>query len=335
MFRFLSFLTILALVVAPMAGCGGDPKTSERGVRKYGIPEDPLEGEGGEVVEVGEAPTPAPSERPVADAGRENGPARPAPRGPSRPARGGRYKVVEVSNGGTIRGTCKLSKAVQVPNVPISKDEEKCKHDSHPSERIVFDAGTLGLANCLVYLDIAEGKDWEGDMAKDERKAVLDQKQCVYIPHVMVVRNETQLEVWNSDPAEHNIHGYKNNELQTQFNFGTAPGQKMPEVAEAFLEDPAKYIVKCDIHPWMNAYVHAVTHPYHAVTDEKGAFELTNVPPGTYTIRCWHEGMQMKAQVGSDGAIASYTFSTDVQLDSKVTVEEGKDATVDFEIPAP
>jgi plastocyanin len=148
------------------------------------------------------------------------------------------------------------------------------------------------------------------------------------------VRAETQLVVKNSDPVEHNIHGYKTSELSTQFNFGTAPKVTMSEVAEAFLEDAAKYIVKCDIHPWMSAYVHAVKHPYYAITNESGEYSLENVPPGTYRVVCWHEGM-IGTPVTKDNDIVGFNYSKDVEVEKTATVEASKEVVVDFEVPAP
>ena len=163
---------------------------------------------------------------------------------------------------------------------------------------------------------------------------MLDQKGCVYVPHVQVVRAGTQLVVLNSDPVEHNLHAFKNTELVEQFNFGTPPGARKPDVPEARLKSPAKYIVKCDIHPWMNATVHATAHPYYAVTGKDGRFTLENVPPGTWTLVCWHEGMTWSAVV-KDGAIAGYNYGKDVEVSAKVTVTTGGETTHDFEVPAP
>ena len=172
-------------------------------------------------------------------------------------------------------------------------------------------------------------------MAKDERTALIDQKGCRYVPHVQWVRAETQIVVGNSDRAEHNIHGYKETMAITQFNFASPPEKTIDDYEGAFLEAPAAYLVKCDIHPWMSAYVHVVTHPYHDVTSaaaadgkKPGEFVLKDVPAGKYTLVAWHEGMDETA-VESGGKIAAYNYSNPVlSKDIEVTVEAGKDAVV-------
>ena len=85
----------------------------------------------------------------------------------------------------------------------------------------------------------------------------------------------------------------------------------------------------------MNAYVWAVKHPYYAVTDDKGAYVLENVPPGTYQVKVWHEGITAEP-VLKDGEIVDYNYGPDLTPAPKsVTVESGKDATVDFELTPP
>jgi hypothetical protein len=253
----------------------------------------------------------------------------------------GDYEVEKVEGGGTIRGVCRISEVREPWDVKVDKDLEKgCKGD-HKTERMVV-GEDRALANCVVYLkSISKGKDWPESMRSDERTALIDQKGCMYIPHVQWVRLETQLVIGNSDQADHNIHGYRDSIENTQFNFISPPGSKKDDVAEAFVERSARYLVKCDIHPWMSAYVHAVTHPYVDVTSEKavdgkkpGEFVLTDVPPGDYELVCWHEGMVETPNV-QDGKIASYTYSKDHEETVKVTVTAGKDTTKDFVVPAP
>lgn len=264
---------------------------------------------------------------------------------PSAPAAPREYKVIEVKNGGSIRGFVKLSAAYDAPPVSVFKDNEKgCGDKEHASERVKIDKTTLGLGNTVVYLkSIDAGKDWPEEMKKDDRMAIIDQKGCQYVPHLQVVRYETQIGIWNDDRADHNIHGYKGSMKDTQFNFASEPGTKKEDIQQAFLEQPSIYIVKCDIHPWMNAYVHVVDHPYIVTTSasdkdncKAGEYVLENVPAGDYEIVLWHEGM-VETPTITDNKINAYTYSPDIVKNEKVTVEAGKEAKVKdvvFDAPA-
>jgi hypothetical protein len=258
------------------------------------------------------------------------------------PAAGRAYKVVEVSGGATIKGIVRISEVPTLPKVSVFKDNEKgCGDKEQASERVQV-GDDRGLGNTLVHLKAIEsGKDWPEPMRSEDRTGVIDQKGCRYIPHVQWVRSETQLVILNSDAADHNIHGYRGSMADTQFNVSSAPGSKQDDVGAAFLEQPANYIVKCDIHPWMSAYVHAVDHPYHDVTsataqgDRKpGEFRLENVPPGDYVVVAWHEGM-VETPVLSDGKIAAYSYSPDVTVEKPLKVEAGKTYELDFVLEAP
>jgi Polysaccharide lyase family 4, domain II len=330
---------LLALVAfLGVTACGKEPAPKEgRGVSRYGVPEDQEVAQTHVDVGVPEARHDTQPATPAATA-----PATPAPAA-APPSSSGAYTVVDVSDGGRVTGTCRLSGKVDLWEIPVSKCQEACGHKEHETERLVYDPATLGLANCVVYLaDITKGKDFSGERAKgpDDRTALQDQHQCMYHPHVQIVRAETQLQVKNSDAAEHNIHGYWNptpgtaSTLNSLFNFGTSAHAFLKDVGQAYLDRPGYVIVKCDIHPWMNAHMFVVTQPYYVVTDKTGAFELDDVPPGTYTLVCWHEGMEEKA-VTKDGEIIAYDYSEPVVLQQKVDVTAGGEAKADFTVPAP
>lgn len=269
------------------------------------------------------------------------------------PAAGKGYKVVEVKDGGSVRGVVKIGlsadekAAFALPKVRITKDGDKgCGGPEHDSERLVFDRETLGVGNAVVFLkEVAAGKEWPDAMKAEDRVATIDQKGCVYVPHVMWARPETQLVVVNSDAADHNIHGFKtpagqNSLKETKFNISSEPGSTKDSNADAFLEDAGLYLVKCDIHPWMSAYVVIADHPYFAVTSDKaagdlkpGAFKLDQVPPGSYTLVVWKEGMVEKP-IESDGKVSAYNYSENVVIEKQVTVEAGKELDLgDITIP--
>ena len=131
----------------------------------------------------------------------------------------------------------------------------------------------------------------------------LNQKGCQYSPHVLAMMEGQELEIVNSDPTNHNIHFLpKKNE---EFN-KSQPKQDMVDKVKLVAEDAFK--VKCDVHPWMGAYIAVFNHPFFAVTGEDGTYEIKNVPPGKYTVEAWHEhpsfGTQkMEIEVGSGATV--------------------------------
>src|SRR5687767_1096930 len=113
----------------------------------------------------------------------------------------------------------------------------------------------------------------------------LDQHSCVYTPRVVGVRVGQVLQIRNSDNLLHNVHSLTNRD--NRFNFG----QARAGVVDSFRMKNEEVMMRlgCDIHRWMTAYVGVVSHPYFAVTDAAGVFEIKNVPSGTYTINAWQE----------------------------------------------
>jgi plastocyanin len=121
---------------------------------------------------------------------------------------------------------------------------------------------------------------------------VLDQKGCRYIPHVFGVRVNQPVEIVNSDPTLHNIHATP--KANQEFNNGQ-PIQGM-KMTHTFTAQEVMVPFKCDVHGWMNSYVGVMNHPYFAVTNADGSFELASLPPGTYTIEAWHERLGTQTQ---------------------------------------
>ena len=145
-----------------------------------------------------------------------------------------------------------------------------------------------GLQNVLVF--IADGL---GDRTFDPPKdpVVISQKGCLYEPHVMAVQANQPIEVVNDDPTSHNIHLTPAN--NREWNKAELPGAK---VEEAFAREEIAIPVKCNIHPWMRGYIAVLKNPYFAVTKKDGSFDLANLPPGTYTIKAWHEKLGTSTQ---------------------------------------
>jgi plastocyanin len=158
----------------------------------------------------------------------------------------------------------------------------------------------------------AAGKAAAGKPAAPEPPpALIDQKDCTYTPRVIGLAPGQRIAVRNSDGTFHNVRGTIAG--KQIWNKPAAPGD--PELA---LDTPAKpgdvIDVVCDVHPWMHAYAVVQDSAVFAVTGDDGAFELRNLPPGTYTIEAWHpmlgtKSTTVKIGVGAKGpAAARFTY---------------------------
>jgi plastocyanin len=146
-----------------------------------------------------------------------------------------------------------------------------------------------GLENVFVYV-----KDGVGSLKfpVPTTPVVLDQMGCTYAPRVFGIRASQPLEILNSDETLHNVHAMPAN--NREFNRGQAlKGMKHTHV---FTTAEVMVPFKCDVHNWMNAWVGVLDHPFFAVSGAGGAFEITDLPPGTYTIEAWHEKLGTQTQ---------------------------------------
>jgi hypothetical protein len=196
----------------------------------------------------------------------------------------------------TVKGKVKFEGRVP-KSIPInmSADASCAKQQLIPVLRqdVVADANG-GLQNVIVFI-----VDGLGGLMFDvpSQPAVIEQKGCMYQPHVLALRANQPLEVVNDDPTTHNVHPMPAN--NREWNKAELPGTK---VHEAFPREEIAIPVKCNIHPWMRSYIAVFKHPYFVVTGKDGSFDLSNLPPGTYTVEAWHEKLGTSTQKVSVGA---------------------------------
>ena len=176
-----------------------------------------------------------------------------------------------------------------------------------------------GLANVFVYLSSGlEGKKFTPPTEVVE----LDQQGCNYQPYVSGVMVGQTVRIKNSDPIMHNIHALPNNPDNTEFNFAQPSQNDVNDTKwTSSIKGPEVLVkLKCDVHPWMFAYVGVQNHPFFAVTDKDGNFKIANVPAGKYTLTAYH----LKAHGKKPGVNQDITVA-----DSPVT------ANFTVEVPAP
>ena len=172
---------------------------------------------------------------------------------------------------------------------PTAKDASVCAVGDIPDYTLSVNAESKGIADVFVYVrrpTKVNPKLAEADLPD----LVVDQKQCMFIPHAAVVRCNQQVIAKSQDAVPHNIHGY--NIFNPGFNFTVAAndreGQPVPISKANSKPEPLPIAVKCDIHTHMESYWLVVDHPYAAVTDENGNFKIEGLPVGENTLTIWH-----------------------------------------------
>jgi len=136
-----------------------------------------------------------------------------------------------------------------------------------------------GLDNVIIYLKNAPPPATTGTLAP----ALLDQKQCAYVPHIVTLCTGQTLTVINSESLLHNVHMFP--ELNPPVNFG----MNNVSSTNVVFKKAEIFHVKCDVHPWMAAWIAVFDHPWFTVSSNGGKFVIPHVPAGPHTFVAWHE----------------------------------------------
>ncbi|PYP85404.1 MAG: hypothetical protein DMG65_20695 [Candidatus Angelobacter sp. Gp1-AA117] len=212
--------------------------------------------------------------------------------------------TVDKSTAGMITGTVSFQGAApKLPPLDMTQDPG-CPSSPQTSDAVVVKNGKL--ANVFVY--IKDGLP-QGSFSPSPEPAVLDQKGCRYVPHVLGLMVGQPLKVLNDDNAEHNVHPMPRE--NSEWNESQMPhGQP---ITKTFHKSEMMMPVQCNQHPWMKMYVNVIPNPYFAVSADNGTFEIKDLPPGEYTLAAVHEkfGEQtMKIKVGAkQAAQANFSFT--------------------------
>ena len=223
----------------------------------------------------------------------------------SRPAPPPNARRVDQTKAGRITGRVRVEGPLpQSANAKVEADPVCARANPNGLSLETFVVNNGGLDNVFVYV-----KDGLGDyyFEPPAEPVELDQQSCRYVPHVFGVQAWQPIEVVNSDPTIHNVRAVAT--VNREFNFGQ-PIQGMKNRV-SFSKPEVMVEIKCEVHNWMSTYAGVVPHPYYAVTSG-GAFELKNVPAGTYTIEAWHEQFGTQTQTVTlaehDAKDLSFTF---------------------------
>ncbi len=220
---------------------------------------------------------------------------------------GGPKQVANESVVGTLKGTVKFEGTPPPPkmlNLGTCTTEVK---GPVPDNVVLVKDGKL--ENVFVW--VKRGLDSYKSPDPPTEPIVMDQRSCIYKPHVVGARVGQKVVFLNSDPVLHNVRTV--GEANAPFN------EMMPtkdlRLPKTFDKEEVMVRAKCDVHPWMSAFIGVVKHPFFAVTNAAGEFTLQNVPEGEYDLEAWHEAFGKQEQ--------------------KVKIEARKSATTSFTYKSP
>ena len=164
--------------------------------------------------------------------------------------------------------------------------------------------GAKNSANAVIYIEKIPGKKFD----PPEKPASMDQKNLVFIPHVLPILAGTTVDYLNSDDVLHNV--FTPDKCAEKFNLGTWPKGKVRSYT--FKNTGCVSVMLCNVHPEMEAYILVLETPYYAVSTKEGSYIIKNAPAGKHTLRIWHEKLKGESQ--------------------EVTVTESGEVTANFEI---
>ena len=207
--------------------------------------------------------------------------------------------------GGSITGTITFEgKAPKMKPLKVDADPIcVANNEIAPKKEWLILDENKGVKNMLVF--ITEGLNI--DYSPPEEPVVIDQKGCIYSPHVVGIMAGQQLDILNNDGTLHNIHALP--KVNKEFNKAQPRSKK--KLSVKFEKPEAPFKIKCDVHPWMGAYIGVFDHPCFSVSGDDGTYVISDLKPGEYVIEAWHEklGSQTANVTVSDSAAhQDFTF---------------------------
>jgi plastocyanin len=216
--------------------------------------------------------------------------------------------VVPVARGADIVGviTLKGTPPAEVPITPL-KEDAICgaRYQTTPTTHFYVVGAKGELADVVVSLKGVTGKSTGASASP----VVLDQKGCLYAPQILAIQTGQKLIVKNSDTCVHNVHCTPTVPGNPESNQVQMPGGA--DLTFTFPQPEMFLRFKCDVHPWMFAWVSVFDSPYFGISDKNGKFVIKNVPPGKYTVAAAHRKLGAQTQdveVKDSDVTVNFTF---------------------------
>jgi hypothetical protein len=186
---------------------------------------------------------------------------------------------------------------------PINMVKEPSCSKQHATPALEQNVVT-GPGNILQYVVVFVSAGDKGSTTPTQAVRY-DQKGCQYLPHVLPLQVDQELQIYNNDPTSHNIHPLA--KVNPEFNKSQPPGA--PPIRTRY--ESAEFIpVKCNIHAWMHGYFVVLNTSHYAISGPDGSFVITGLPAGKYTLTAWHEQLSSQSQ--------------------EVTIGDGESKTINF-----
>jgi hypothetical protein len=220
---------------------------------------------------------------------------------------------------GGVKGQIVLDAAAAPAPVPlqITKDQNVCLAKGPiESEDLIVNKGNLGVKNAFVWLipDDVENPKPLAIHPKlkpiKNKEVVVDQPCCMFVPHVLGMREGQVLIAKNPSPIAHNFH-WTGHPLKNPGGNSIIPAGGELKV-EGLVADRVPVKMSCDIHPWMSGWIRVFDHPYFAVTDKDGKFEIKDAPAGPCRMVIWHESIGWVDPESDDSKLMKFGRKIDI-----------------------
>ncbi len=218
------------------------------------------------------------------------------------------FALAANAQAGTVSGTVKYDgDAPKFKEIKMDADPVCLTHHTgpvYPETLLLGDGNTMG--NVFVYIKSGLAKK---DYPAPAEEVVINQKGCQYDPHVVGVMKGQTVKILNPDGTLHNVHALS----KANAEFNLAMPKFRTETTKVFDKAEFMFPIKCDVHPWMGAYISVMDNPFFSTTKNDGKFDIANLPPGTYEVEAWHEKLGTQKQsitvVGDEKQEITFTFA--------------------------
>ena len=218
------------------------------------------------------------------------------------------FFMVSNAFAGTLTGKIAFSGAKpSMQKIKMNADPKCVK--MHAGKDVEGEAAVINGNGTLKNVFIYVKSGLTGKFPVPAGAVTFDQQGCTYHPHVLGMMVGQKLEIKNSDPTLHNVHSLAKNTK----GFNVAQPKQGMKMQQSFEKPEVMVKIKCEVHNWMSAYIGVLDNPFFAVSNDKGSFEIKNLPAGTYELEAWHEkfGVKtMKVTIGaSESKAVDFSFS--------------------------